>query len=274
MSAFSNLSLIYEPFLIIKKHRYLIYEMAKREIKDRYVGQVLSIFWSIGHPFVYMMVYIFIFVFVFKVKIGGTREMPLDYTTYLLSGLIPWMCFQETMTKGCTVIISNANLVKQVVFPIEILSIKTVLSSVLTMLISLTILICYVLFLHHSILWTYIFIPILLILQILAMIGVAYILSSISVYFRDIKDFIQIFTVVGVYLVPIFYLPKFVPNIFKPLLYLNPFSYMIWCYQDVLYFGRFEHWWAWIIYVFLSISVFYLGYDFFKKLKISFGNVL
>jgi lipopolysaccharide transport system permease protein len=172
-------------------------EMAKRELSDRYMGQVFGTFWAIGHPLVMMAVYVFIFVFVFKVKMGGTPEMPLDYTTYLLSGLIPWMGFQEAMSKGSTVITGNANLVKQVVFPIEILPIKGVISSLITQFIFLSLLTVYVLVSHLSLPWTYILLPILICLQTLAMIGVCYILSSVSVYFRDVKDFVQVFGVTG-----------------------------------------------------------------------------
>jgi lipopolysaccharide transport system permease protein len=65
-----------------------------------------------------------------------------------------------------------------------------------------------------------------------------------------------------------------VPSILRPLLYINPFSYMVWCYQDALYFGRFEHWWAWPIFAGLSLAIFYVGYRVFRKLKVMFGDVL
>jgi len=221
-----------------------------------------------------MGIYVFIFAVVFKIKIGGTSEMPLDYTTYLLSGLIPWLCFQESMAKGVGVIVANASLVKQVVFPVEILPIKGVLATLPNMLVSLVILVSYVFATHHSLPATFLLIPVLIIFQILAMVGVSYILSAVGAYFRDLKDFVQVFSVAGIYLVPIFYLPSLVPDLFRPLLYLNPFSYLIWCYQDALYFGRFEHWWAWIVFMTLSLGVFYTGYRVFSKVKVFFGNVL
>jgi len=249
-------------------------EMAKRELTDKYLGQVLGSFWIIGHPLVLMAVYVFIFAYVFKMKVGGTRELPLDYTTYLLSGLIPWIIFQETMSKAGTVIVANANLVKQVIFPIEILPLKGVLASLVTMFTLLAVLVGYVLITHHFLLWSYLLLPVLIVFQTLAMVGVSYILASVGVFFRDVKDFIQIFGMVGMYLMPVFYLPAQVPGIFKPVLYANPFSYLAWCFQDVLYYGRLEHWWAWIIFPLWSLAVFYAGFRVFKKLKVLFGNVL
>lgn len=263
-----------ELILLLTRHRQLTIEMAKREIKDRYLGQVFGIFWAIGHPLVLMAVYIFIFVFVFKIKIGGTRELPFDYTTYLLSGLIPWLGFQESMSKASTVIIGNANLVKQVIFPIEVLPVKGVIAALITQVIFLVLLAGYVLITQYFLPWTYLLLPLLILLQTLAMIGVSYILAAVGAYFRDVKDLVQVFSVVGLYLMPTFYLPEFVPELFRPVLYLNPFSYLTWCYQDALYFGRFEHWWAWPIFAVMSLGVFYIGYRIFRKLKIMFGHVL
>ena len=73
-------------------------------------------------------------------------------------------------------------------------------------------------------------------------------------YFRDVKDFVQVFCIAGMYLMPVVYLPTMVPEIFRPLLYLNPFSYMAWCYQDACYFGRFQHPWAWPVFMFGSLA--------------------
>jgi lipopolysaccharide transport system permease protein len=259
---------------LLTRHHQLTWEMAKREISDRYAGQIFGTLWAVGHPLILMGIYVFIFAFVFKQKVGGTRELPLDYTVYLLSGLIPWMSFQESMSKSAMVIPANANLVKQVVFPTEILPVKGVIASFLTQIISTIVLIVYVLVSHGSLLWTYMLIPALFAFQLLAMVGVSYIFSSIGVYFRDLKDFIQVFCVMGIFLIPLFYLPSQLPESFQPLLYLNPFSHMIWCYQDIFYFGRFEHPWSWGLYIAGSLCVFYSGYRIFRKLKLMFGNVL
>ena len=269
-----NLQPFREVFRLLTTYKTLTWEMAKREITDRYRGQFFGLFWAVIHPLVLIGVYIFVFVIVFKIKIGGTREMPLDYTTYLLSGLIPWMAVQESMSKASTVITSNASLVKQVVFPIEILPIKSVLASMITQGIFFAILIVYVLATHTTLPITYALLPLLVFVQMIGMAGVSYVLAAIGTYFRDIKDIAQVFTVVGIYVMPIFYLPEQVPEIFRLILYLNPFSYMIWCYQDALYFGKFMHPWAWVVYIVVSHLVFALGYRLFHRLKVMFGNVL
>jgi lipopolysaccharide transport system permease protein len=263
-----------EVFGLLTRHRQLTWEMTRREIADRYAGQMLGTFWAVGHPLALMGIYVFVFAWVFQVKIGGTAELPLDYTTYILSGLIPWMAFQESMSKGATVILGNANLVKQVVFPIEVLPVKTVIASFGTQFVATGVLVAYVLAHHGSLPWTYLLLPALVGCQALAMIGVAYIFAAVSVYFRDLKDFVQVFCLAGMYVMPVFYLPKWVPEMFRPLLYFNPFSYMAWCYQDACYFGRLEHPWAWPAFFAGSLVTFCFGYRVFRKLKICFGSVL
>jgi len=274
LAARSHFQALSELTGLLTRHRELTWELTKREITDRYTGQVLGYLWAIGHPLVLMGIYIFIFAFVFKLKVGGTRELPLDFTTYLLAGLIPWMAFQEAMSKGAVVITGSASLVQQVVFPIEVLPIKGILVSLVTQLIASIILITYVLICNGDLPWTYALLPVLWVIQFLAMAGVCYLLASIGVYFRDVKDFVQVFCVAGMYTMPIFYLPESVPDLFKPILYLNPFSYLIWCYQDVCYFGRFEHPWAWLVFPLGSVVLLCGGYQVFRRLKIGFGSVL
>jgi lipopolysaccharide transport system permease protein len=259
---------------VLTRHRDLTFAMARRELSDRYAGQAFGLMWAVAHPLFQIALYIFIFAFVFRARMGGTADLPRDYTTYLLSGLVAWLGFQEAMMKSCTAISSNASLVKQVVFPLEILPVKGVLAALFPQLVSLLVLIAYVLVVHGSLPVTYALLPLLIVLQLMAMIGVAYVLSVVGVYFRDIKDFVQVFAMAGVYLLPVVYLPEWVPEIFKPLVYLNPFSYLIWCYQDALYFGRIVHPEAWTFTVVASVLTFVIGYRVFRKLKPTLGNLL
>jgi lipopolysaccharide transport system permease protein len=256
------------------RHRQLTWEMIKRDITDRYAGQIFGSTWAIGHPLILMAIYSFVFTFIFSSRMGDQADFPRDYTTYLLSGLIPWMSFQEAMNRGSTAILLNANLVKQVVFPLEILPIKGIFSSLLTQGVATLFLMVYVLVKYYSLPWTYLLLPVLIFFQFLAMAGVCYLLAAVGSYFRDLKDVVQVFCIACLYAVPVFYLPSWVPGWFKLIFYLNPFSYMVWCFQDVCYFGRFEHPWAWPVFFALSLLSIVFGNRVFRKLKTMFGNIL
>jgi len=277
LSAFSpakNLRAFSELILVFRARGRLIYELTRREISDRYTGQVFGIFWTIGHPVLLILIYIFIFGFVFRARVGGTLDMPLNYTSYLLSGIIPWLVFQEAMAKSSMVILANANLVKQVIFPLEVLPIKNTMASLVTEVVFLILLAIYTLVTSHTVPWTYVFIPLLILFQTFAMIGISYLFSAIGVYFRDLKDFVQVFLTVSIFILPILYQPESIPIAVRPILYLNPFSYMIWSFQDVLYYGSFRHPWAWVVFGLGSLFIFIFGYRVFRLLKVMFGNVL
>jgi homopolymeric O-antigen transport system permease protein len=274
MSVNSQTASLVDLAKLYLRHRQLTWEMIKRDITDRYAGQIFGSTWAIGHPFILMAIYTFVFTFIFSSRMGSQADFPLDYTTYLLSGLIPWMSFQESMTRGTTAILSNANLVKQVVFPLEILPVKGIFSSLLTQGVATLFLMTYVVVIYGRLPWTYSLLPLLILFQFLAMTGVCYILSSVGPYFRDLKDIVQVICIACLYGMPVFYLPNWVPGWFKPIFYLNPFSYMVWCFQDVCYFGRFEHPFAWPIFFSLSILSLVFGNRVFGKLKTMFGNIL
>ena len=259
---------------LIVRQRRLIWAMAKREITDRYAGQMLGAVWAVGHPLILMAVYVFVFGYVFRTRIGGTHELPLDYTTYLLSGLVPWLCVQESLNKAPTSVTANTSLVKQVVFPTEVLPVKSVLASLVTQLVSTAILVVYVLASYGSLPLTYLLLPVALIIQVTQVIGLALMLAALGVYLRDLKDLVQVGTLVSMYLLPVFYLPAMVPSLFRPLLYANPFSYTVWIYQDLCYFGRIEHPIAWVVAAVLSLAFFISGWLVFQRLKPMFGNVL
>ncbi|MFO0722382.1 MAG: ABC transporter permease [Myxococcota bacterium] len=263
---------IREIIFLLTRHRQLTWAMTRREISDRYAGQVVGVLWAFGHPLAMIAVYIFLFAVVFKARVGDHAGP--GYVVYLLSGLLPWMAFQESMQKSGAVLVANSSLVKQVVFPIEILPVKSVLSSLMTQAVGSVVLVLWSPVALGSFHLTIFLLPLLWVTQITAMIGVAYLLSAVGTFLRDIKDFVQLFGLIGSYLVPIAYLPEWVPEAMRPLLYANPFSYMVWCYQDLVFNGTISHPYAFLVFPLLALTVFALGYRVFRRLKPYFGNVL
>ncbi|MCP3902000.1 MAG: ABC transporter permease [Planctomycetes bacterium] len=260
---------------ILVARRQLTWELAKRELTEKHAGQAIGAIWTIAHPLIMMLVYVFLFAVVFQAKIETKGlPVPLDFTVYILAGLVPWLVFQESMNKGATAITGNATLVKQVVFPVEILPAKVVLATVLTHVIFAILLIAYVLFRFRELPWTYALIPVLMFFQMLAMAGIAYAVAAAACYIRDLKELVTVFALVNLYLMPAFYLPEWVPEVIRPILYINPFSYMIWCYQDVFFFGSIAHPWAWLVFPLCSIIALLAGYRIFGRLKHHFGSVL
>lgn len=263
---------------LLVRYRELIWELTKREISERYAGQMLGAIWAIGHPILLMALYVFVFAYVFPTRQAMAGEMARSYVVYILAGMIPWITFAESMNKSTGVIVGNSSLVKQVAFPLEILPVKGVLSSFVTQLAASTILIGYSLWVDDGGLpATVALIPILFSMQLLAMIGVAYLLASVTVFIRDVREITQVFTAAGLFMAPILFLPDWIDRAWPPLsfvLHVNPFSHLVWCYQDALFFGTILHPVSWAVTAILSFATFYVGYRVFRKLKLMFGEAL
>jgi lipopolysaccharide transport system permease protein len=178
------------------------------------------------------------------------------------------------LTASCNSVTSNAALVKQFVFHLEILPAKDVLTSAVVWVVGVAVITVYTLIEYRSLPWTYVLLPVAAIIHLLAIVGLAFLFSALAVFFRDIQDFVNVFANVGVYIAPVTYLPQWVPPVFRPVLYFNPFSYLIWMYQDVLYFGRIEHPAAWVVSMIGAVLAFAFGYRVFRRLKPVFGNAL
>lgn len=263
-----------DSFFLLRNNFLLFRMLIKKELIEPYAGQIFGWFWSIGHPLFLVVLYTFIFGFVFRAKIGGTHELPLNYTVYILSGLIPWLVFQQSLVKGVTVISGNAALVKQVIFPLEVLPIKVAVTPLIILLVGYIFLIIYTIAEGHVFYWSYFLLPYLILLQLFAMSGCNFLLSALNVFIKDVKDFLTLFTLINMYIMPIVYLPGWVPRLFRPIIYINPFSYMIWCYQDIMYYGRIEHPFAWVVNTVFSLVIFSVSYRIFQNVKPLYGNFL
>lgn len=263
-----------EAWALLLRHWPLALAMTRRDLTTRYSGQLVGSLWIIGHPLLQMLLFVFIFGVVFSQRIESSYQLPRDYTIYILSGLVAWLSMLPVLTASCTSIISSATLVKQFTFETEVLPVKDVFTSMVFWLVGVIIIVLYTLVVDLSLPWTYLLLPAVFLMHILMMIGLAWILSSLTVFVRDIKDVTVVLAQIGVYVLPVVYLPDWVPPVFRPFIYANPFSYPIWVYQDVLYFGRIEHPAAWLVSTMLAVVLFAAGHRIFQRLKPFFGSTL
>jgi lipopolysaccharide transport system permease protein len=122
--------------------------------------------------------------------------------------------------------------------------------------------------------WIAILLPAVFVVHFILATGLSFALAAITPFFRDLRDIVIVFTSVVMYLMPTVYLPDWMPRILRPIIYLNPFSYVVWVYQDVLFFGTFRHPYAWLVMLGFALLALGLGYRIFQKLKPYYGNAL
>lgn len=253
-------------------HRSLVWELARREMTGMHAGQMAGVIWLAVHPLALFAVYTFLFSVVFQVRIGDRG--PSDYLIYLFSGLAPWLMTQDILIRSASAMTGNTTIVKKVMFPPEVLVAKTILSSMTVQALLLVTVIIYIVAARGGIAWTFALLPVLFTMHLMLLLGLGLLLAAWTPYFRDITEFIRIFSTVNIYLMPVVYAPTMVPETLRFVLSLNPFSYLIWCYQDVLYFGAIQHPFAWVFLLFFSTGSLIAGSYVFVRLRHHFNNVL
>ncbi|HEY1300316.1 MAG TPA: ABC transporter permease [Stellaceae bacterium] len=256
------------------RRRALCQELVRRDLTGQFANQLLGSFWVIAHPLSLLAIYVFVFAVVLKVKMHPGAGTPRDYTTYILSGLVPWLAMAQALARGSTALIAQSNLVKQVVFPIELLPMSATIIAFVPLVVSIPVIIGYEILAGQGLPITVLLLPLYLAGLFLFMSGIAFALAAATPFLRDLKDGVTVFITAGVYLIPAFWLPSWVPHAFAPLIMVNPFSYPIWVAQDILYFGGFAHPAAWAVFFAMALLSFAFGYRFFRRVKPYIANVL
>jgi lipopolysaccharide transport system permease protein len=251
----------------------LIWALSKRDLFDRYAGQIIGRFWTLLNPLLLLCLYIFVFGYIFPVRLQLSNGLPRDFITYLMAGLIPWLSFTESLMKNCAVLRSNATFVQQLSFPTTILIIKTVVASIMGQLIASIILFVYII-LTGGLSLGLLLLPIVLFFQCLAMAGFGLLFAAMGLYFRDLKDILSFYITANFFLIPMIYVPGSVPRIMEIGFSFNPFSYLIWCYQDVFYFGGVSDPKIWVIFALGSALTFVFGLKIYQKLEPRLGDML
>lgn len=260
------------------RHRELIVGLTRRELFAPFAGTAFGVAWSLLHPLLQMGVYLVVFSYIFQIRMGDAATGGLDdYQAYVLSGLLPWMAWASLLGTACTTVVNSASLVKQADFPAEVLPVRTLLVCLLPHLVSLGVLLIYMLLRHGRLSGGVLWLPLLVLVQATAMLGMAYVLSALCVFARDVKEVITVFTAIGIFLTPAFYPPSMLeslPGVLDTLLWLNPFTHFVNMYRDALYWGGVRHPGSWIFAVAMATTLLVVGQRGFARLRLFFGNFL
>jgi lipopolysaccharide transport system permease protein len=256
--------------------RRLLWALAKRELSDEYVSHGLSVVWNVIQPIFTMLVYLFTFTLVWPTRVQAPEGLDVDAVVLLLSGIIPWMAMTQVMSRSMTSVVNNSNIVKQMAFPLELLPLKTLASPLGFFVVSLAFLIVYSGWMSGGktlivYLWG---VPLLIAISLVLFAGLALLLSSVQVFFRDTKEFVSMFLSIGLFLHPVLYLPNAVPQVVRGVLYMSPFSYFLFCWRDILFYGSVTQPWAWVVTIVFSTAVFLLGSRLFLGSRPHFGDFL
>jgi len=256
------------------RNRSLIYALSKREVVGRYRGSYFGILWSFLNPLLMLSIYTFVFSNIFKAKWNVGDNSKIEFALILFIGLIAYNLFSECINRAPSLILWNANYVKKVVFPLDILPWVDICSALFHAFISLFVwLLAYLLFYGTPKLSIF-YLPLVLTPFIFLVMGLSWVLSSLGVYLRDVSQFIGLLTTMLMFLSPIFYPASSFPEGYRNLLYLNPLTFVIEQMREILFWGNTPD--------FLDLSIFWLmssffmwfGFIWFQKTRKGFADVL
>ena len=253
------------------RYRGLVQILVARELKARYRGSVLGFFWSFVNPLLLLLVYSFVFtVIIDRGDIAGLEP----YAVFLFCGLLPWTWFSSSLNESANVLIVNGNLIKKVVFPVEILPVVAVTSNLCHFVLGLPILFGFLLWDDVPLrVAELIWFPAVVAVQLCLTLGLAMFLAALTVHFRDLKDLLANALTLWFFATPILYEMSAVPEGARAIMNLNPFAHLAVSYQQILFHEEAFGHWPWLSALAAAGGgLFLLGYWFFDRLRDSFAE--
>lgn len=248
-------------------YRELLKTNIKKDVGGKYKNSILGVLWSFINPLLQIAVYALVFQVILKSDIK-------NYTVYLCCGLIPWQYFSSVVLRGAAVIVDNANIIKKVYFPREILPISVVASEGVNFLISTIIILGFVIFGGIGLSWNVLWYFLIVAIQFIVSIGIALIVSSLTIYFRDLLHLLGILIQLLFYATPIVYSINSVPTELQWIVKINPMSYLIDAYRNIFYNQMSPNFQGLLIAFGMGVVLCIAGYFIFKKLERRFAEEL
>ena len=258
--------------LDIIHNKKLLWQLTKRDFKQRYLGSYLGILWAFIQP----AITVIIFWFVFEV---GFKSMPIDnfpFILWLVCGMFPWFFFSESIQSAANSILENAFLVKKIVFRVELLPIVKIVSALVVHIFFVGVLFLMFAIYGYSVSIYNLQIVYYLFAMMCLALGISWLTSALTVFLRDVGQFVGMIMQFGFWATPIFWSLKIVPEEYHFILKLNPVYYFVEGYRQCFIY----HEWFWQHYNLtayfwaVTLAVMFIGAVCFKKLRPHFADVL
>lgn len=216
----------------IYEYRDMVISLVQRELRGRYKGSALGFLWTFINPLCQIIIYTMVFSTIMR---SGLDK----FYIYMSVGMIPWVFFSTCIGQGAGCIRSQADMVKKIYFPREVLPISFVTSSFVNMLLSYLIVFCVILVTGYGVeVKLLVYLPLIMICEYMLALGITLVAAGLTVYFRDIEHITSVVLMAWIYITPIMYDISIVPKWLLPIFNLNPMTPIIMAYHDVLYFKQ------------------------------------
>lgn len=246
-------------------YRDLIRELVLRDIKIRYKRSVLGFAWTLANPLLYLVVFYFVF------KLALEIDIP-RFGVFAFTGIIVWTWFQSSLGQSAGAIVGSRELVRSPGFSPVILPVVIVTSNLVNFFVALAVLLIYQLILGTGIGLQVWYLPLLIALQFILTLSLAYVIAALNVVYRDVGHLVTVLLQLMFFMTPIFYDASMIPESFQPLYRLNPMVHFVEAYRSVLLNNGGLNWWAITIIAGVSILLLFIGRALFVKLSYHFAE--
>jgi ABC-type polysaccharide/polyol phosphate export permease len=255
------------------EQRSLLFQLVRRDFEQRFVGSAAGWLWGVVHPLVLLLSWTFVFQWCLRVRLPPA-EITQNYTLFLFSGFLPWLLFQDTVSRSVTCLLDHANLITKTVFPAEVVPVSIFLSSLVNHLIGLgLVLVAVGVWLKHFSVMA-LLLPLYMLPLGLFAIGVSWIVASLHVYVRDTAQALSVVLTFWFWITPIFIIEEQIPPPLRFLPRVNPLAYVVHAYRERLLSSRLPSLRELAVIAAFGAVTFLLGGLFFRHLKRGFADVL
>jgi lipopolysaccharide transport system permease protein len=255
-------------------NRHLIAQFVRREVAGRYKGSFLGLFWSFVTPLLMLSIYTFVFGFVFKSRWRTGSTDHIEFAVVMFVGVLSHNLISECLTRAPMLVVGNPNYVKKVVFPLETLPWIAIGTALFHMLVASLILLSAILLWQGHIPWTVIYAPLIIVPFLVLIAGLVWFLASFGVFMRDLGQVMGIVSSLLMFMAPVFYPLSSVPAKLRPLIMLNPLTFVIDQLRTVAIWGGQPNWLGWFTYCAVAYVIASFGLLFFQKTRKGFADVL
>lgn len=264
----------FSPYVALLRHFAIVAQMARRDVVGRYRGSFVGLLWSFFNPLLMLIIYTFVFGVIFKSHWTGQTGGKFEFAIILFTGMNINSMFAECANHAPTLIIENTNFVKKVVFPLETLAWSTLGSALFHLLVSTLVLLVISLLVRGNVPWTAVLFPVVVVPFLPFVAGLVWLLGSLGVFLRDLKQAMGIITSALMFLAPIFYPMEQISPRYRDLLYLNPLTVIVEASRDVLVWGRMPDWGMLGVYTLASCLFAWVAFAWFERSRKGFADVL
>jgi len=256
---------IFRSLQVLGGYRQRLLEGVMHDVRQQYTGSVFGVFWAFLFPLLQLGIYAGLYTVIFKIRPSGLTEW--TYTLLVFSGLVPLLAFSQALVGATNSLTANKSLLLNTVFPAELIPVRAALSAHVPTLFGLAITLVFGFALGRTSWQGLLLVPIYWVLLLMFAVGLGWILALLSLVARDIQHSIGLILMLVMVLSPFAFTPEMVPETMRVIIYLNPLSYFVLTFQQLICMGTMPDIVPAAGAVILSLCGFFLGFFAFQKTK-------